>query len=71
MEGFGSANTETYNYGSVDDGFVQNPTIEQRFRRKYWQTKQTVRTKLKKDEDEHVVAGDADIDAKLEVTLTL
>lgn len=67
MEGFGSIDGATYNYGSVEDGYIQNPTLEQRLKKKYWKTKQTVITKLKREEDEHVVAGDADIDIKLEV----
>ena len=67
MEGFGSSECATYNYGSVEDGYVQNPTLEQKLRKQYWKTKQTVRSKLKKSEDEHVVASDADIDIKLEV----
>lgn len=67
MEGFGSSDVASYSYGSVEDGYIRNPTFEQRLRKQYWKTKQTVRSKFKKDEDEFVVAGDADIDAKLEV----
>lgn len=33
----------------------------------YWTTKQVVMQKLGKKEDEHVVASDAELDAKLEV----
>ena len=33
----------------------------------YWTTKQYVKKKLGKKEDEHVVASDAQLDAKLEV----
>ena len=68
MEGFGSAEVMSYHYGSVEDGYVQNPSLEQRLKKKYWKTKQTVLTKLKRDEDEHIVAGDADIDLKLEAS---
>lgn len=67
MDGFGSSDVVSYNYGSVADGYIQNPTFEQRLKKKYWKTKQTVLTKLKREEDEHVVASDADIDMKLEV----
>ena len=68
MEGFGSTDVDTpFNYGSVKDGYSHNPTLEQRLKKKYWKTKQTVRQKLHKKEDEYVVAGDAGIDAKLEV----
>lgn len=34
---------------------------------KYWKTKQTLIKVTGKKEDEHVVASDADLDAKLEV----
>lgn len=71
MEGFGSAEYMSYHYGSVEDGYVQNPSLEQRLKKKYWKTKQTVLTKLKREEDEHIVAGDADIDLKLEVESNL
>lgn len=70
--GFGNSDiTAPYNYGSVADGFTDNPTLEQRMRKKYWKTKQTVRTKLHKQEDEFVVAGDADIDTKLEASIVV
>ncbi len=68
MDGFGSADFETpFHYGSVKDGFSHNPSIEQRFKKQYWKTKQSVRQKLNKKEDQFVVAGDALVDAKLEV----
>jgi len=34
---------------------------------KFWVTKQTVTRKLNKDEDEHIVASDSELDAKLEL----
>ena len=69
MEGFGSAEQSTpFNYGSVRDGIVDNPSLEHKLKKQYWKTKQTVLQKLKKTEDEFVVAGDADIDTKLEVS---
>ena len=68
MEGFGSADVTTpFNYGSVADGIRHNPSLEQKLKKKYWKTKQTVIQKLHKSQDEFVVAGDADIDTKLEV----
>ena len=70
MEGFGKSDFDSYehySYGSVKDGYLENHTLEYRLKKKYWKTKQTVRQKLHKDEDEYIVAGDADIDAKLEV----
>lgn len=38
-----------------------------KFQQKYWKTKQTLIKVTGKKEDEHVVASDADLDAKLEV----
>lgn len=38
-----------------------------KFQQKYWKTKQTLFKVTGKKEDEHVVASDADLDAKLEV----
>lgn len=35
----------------------------------YWTTKQAVMTKLGKKQDAHVVASDAELDAKLEARL--
>ncbi len=70
MEGFGSADiTSPFNYGSVNDGRYRQDSLEQKLRRKYWKTKQTVIEKLGKNQDEFVVASDADIDMKLEVSL--
>ena len=68
LEGFGSADVTTpFHYGSVADGIRHNPSLEQKLKKKYWKTKQTVIQKLNKSQDEFVVAGDADIDTKLEV----
>ena len=72
MEGFGSADiTSPFNYGSVEDGRYRQDSLEQKLKKKYWKTKQTVIEKLGKSQDEFVVAGDADIDMKLEVSLDL
>lgn len=38
-----------------------------KFQQKFWKTKQTLIKVTGKKEDEHVVASDADLDAKLEV----
>ena len=71
MEGFGSAELmHPFSYGSVADGVQHNPTLEQKIKKKYWKTKQTVIQKLHKSQDEFVVAGDADIDRKLEVCVS-
>ena len=72
LEGFGSADVTTpFHYGSVADGVRHNPSLEQKLKQKYWKTKQTVIQKLNKSQDEFVVAGDADIDTKLEVCHTI
>lgn len=51
------------------DRFIQSQdsSVVNKFRQKYWKTKQTLIKVTGKKEDEHVVASDADLDAKLEV----
>uniref|UniRef100_A0A3B3SH65 Islet cell autoantigen 1 n=1 Tax=Paramormyrops kingsleyae TaxID=1676925 RepID=A0A3B3SH65_9TELE len=51
------------------DRFVQSQdsSVVNKFQQKYWKTKQTLIRVTGKKEDEHVVASDADLDAKLEV----
>ncbi|TRY56861.1 hypothetical protein DNTS_013951 [Danionella cerebrum] len=51
------------------DQFLQSQesSMVNKFRQKYWKTKQTLIQATGKKEDEHVVASDADLDAKLEV----
>lgn len=68
MEGFGSELASPFNYGSVHDCYMRNDTLEQKLKKKYWKTKQSVIQKLGKNQDEFVVAGDAEIDNKLEVS---
>ncbi|XP_027867834.1 islet cell autoantigen 1 [Xiphophorus couchianus] len=64
MEGkhFGSS-------GEYLDRFIQNrdSSVVNKFQKKFWKTKQTLIKVTGKKEDEHVVASDADLDAKLEV----
>ena len=38
-----------------------------RMQQQYWVTKQSMIKKLGRKEDEHVIAGDSELDAKLEV----
>lgn len=56
-------------YGSSYDRFVENTNTStlHKMKETYWTTKQVVMQKLGKKEDEHVVASDAELDAKLEV----
>ncbi|XP_039973693.1 islet cell autoantigen 1 [Xiphias gladius] len=51
------------------DRFIQSQdsSVVNKFQQKYWKTKQTLIKATGKKEDEHVVASDADLDAKLEV----
>uniref|UniRef100_A0A3B5PRP9 Islet cell autoantigen 1 n=1 Tax=Xiphophorus maculatus TaxID=8083 RepID=A0A3B5PRP9_XIPMA len=48
---------------------IQNrdSSVVNKFQKKFWKTKQTLIKVTGKKEDEHVVASDADLDAKLEV----
>lgn len=47
----------------------QESSVVNKFQQKYWKTKQTLIKVTGKKEDEHVVASDADLDAKLEVKI--
>ncbi|RUS84848.1 hypothetical protein EGW08_007389, partial [Elysia chlorotica] len=55
--------------GSNYDRFVENTNSStlHKMKETYWTTKQAVIKKLGKKEDEHVVASDSQLDAKLEV----
>ena len=65
MEGFGSADLTTpFHYGS---GQYRSDSLELKLKKQYWKTKQTVIQKLGKNQDQFIVAGDAEIDTKLEV----
>lgn len=44
-----------------------NDTAINKLQHKYWVAKQAVQRKLGKDEDEHVIASDSELDAKLEL----
>lgn len=54
------------------DRFIQgqDSSVVNKFQQKFWKTKQTLIKVTGKKEDEHVVASDADLDAKLEVGKT-
>ncbi|XP_019614259.1 PREDICTED: islet cell autoantigen 1-like protein isoform X4 [Branchiostoma belcheri] len=57
-------------YGESYDRFVRdegNTSGVSKIQKEYWQTKQKLIKKFGKKEDEFVVAGDADVDSKLEV----
>ena len=70
-------------YHDDDDGFEGNYSynygynpyrppsggIKGKVEQKYWHTKQTMIQKLGKEQDSFVVAGDSEVDARLEVHL--
>ncbi len=49
----------------------QDKTSLGKLRSKYWTTKQLVIKKLGREEDEFIIASDADVDAKLELLYTI
>ena len=49
----------------------QDRTSLGKLKSKYWTTKQLVIKKLGREEDEFVIASDADVDAKLELLYTV
>ena len=57
-------------YGSMFDSQVErmDESAVSKMQRKYWQAKQVFLATFKKKEDECIVAADADLDAKLEVS---
>lgn len=59
--------------GEYLDRFIQNrdSSVVNKFQKKFWKTKQTLIKVTGKKEDEHVVASDADLDAKLEASQQL
>lgn len=68
MQGVGKkAGPSTLFYGSVHDESGQPSTLETKIKRRYWETKQSLIEKLGKDQDEHFIADDADIDLRLQV----
>lgn len=55
-----------YNYRNYRSP-VQDSSIKGKIEQKYWRGKQKVIEKLGKDQDEYVIAGDAEVDSRLEV----
>lgn len=52
----------------LQDRYAQDKSVVNKMQQKYWETKQAFIKATGKKEDEHVVASDADLDAKLEVS---
>lgn len=48
-----------------------NQSVVSRMQKKYWKTRQVFIKATGKKEDEHVVASDAELDAKLEVNFRI
>ena len=69
--GYGSYQGEGSQEGGYGHSYQsyhrQNDSLKGKIEQKYWKTKQKMIEKLKKDQDEFVVAGDAEVDARLEV----
>lgn len=55
----------------MQDRYAQDKSVVNKMQQKYWETKQAFIKATGKKEDEHVVASDADLDAKLEVSTLL
>ncbi|XP_076978996.1 islet cell autoantigen 1 isoform X6 [Tamandua tetradactyla] len=51
----------------LHDQYAQDKSVVNKMQQKYWETKQAFIKATGKKEDEHVVASDADLDAKLEL----
>ncbi|XP_077997151.1 islet cell autoantigen 1-like isoform X3 [Glandiceps talaboti] len=62
---------ESYDRHVQNYGNNQPKSVASKVQRQYWVTKQAVIKKFGKKEDEFVVAGDAELDAKLEVFRTI
>ncbi|MEE6490168.1 hypothetical protein FKM82_015794 [Ascaphus truei] len=63
MDGHFSYSMDTYGQQCTDG----DQSVVSRMQKKYWKTKQVLIKVTGKKEDEHVVASDAELDAKLEV----
>lgn len=61
------ASSYGYNYNNYRP--PPSKSLKGKMESKYWHTKQSVIQKLGKDQDTFVVAGDAEVDARLEVLL--
>ena len=65
--GYSGSNYDVWSYQeAARTGQLQDTPLN-KIQHKYWVTKQKVTSKLKKEEDEHVVASDSELDAKLEL----
>lgn len=61
--GFSGTNYDRWAYENATPGSTD--TTLNKIQHKFWVTKQAVARKLGKDEDEHIVSSDSELDAKL------
>ncbi|TKR92173.1 hypothetical protein L596_006878 [Steinernema carpocapsae] len=64
MTSFYESSTSGLNFDRFTDEIMNDSTVA-RLRQQYWTAKQLIRTKLGRKEDEHLLASDAEFDAKL------
>ena len=65
--GYSGSNYDMWSYQqAAKTGNLADSPLN-KIQHKFWVTKQAVTRKLNKDEDEHIVASDSELDAKLEL----
>uniref|UniRef100_A0A1I7XZ59 AH domain-containing protein n=1 Tax=Steinernema glaseri TaxID=37863 RepID=A0A1I7XZ59_9BILA len=64
MTSFYESSTSGLNFDRFTDEIMNESTVA-RLRQQYWTAKQLIRSKLGRKEDEHLLASDAEFDAKL------
>jgi len=67
VSSYSGSNYDVWSYQEAARTGTLHDTPLNKIQHKYWVTKQAVTRKLGKDEDEHVVASDSELDAKLEL----
>ena len=67
QSGYSGSNYDVWSYQeAARTGQLQDTPLN-KIQHKYWVTKQKVTSKLKQEEDQHIVASDSELDAKLEL----
>jgi len=67
--GYSGSGYDRWSYEQSAPG--ANDTAINKLQHKYWVAKKAVARKLGKDEDEHVISSDSELDAKLELFLSI
>ena len=71
QSGYSGSNYDVWSYQeAARTGQLQDTPLN-KIQHKYWVTKQKVTSKLKHEEDQHIVASDSELDAKLELFRSL